>query len=270
MRRFTYLYTLLLALSTTIKCGATAIGFAYWDVDALHDTSPSLFYDDSHYTPDGQLNWSEHRYRDKIQGVASILDSLQMPIIAIAGVENEEVVRDIVSTTSLGYNYIHRTLPSVHGLDIALLYFGDILQPHTVRTIEGKLHITCEIMGKEWDLWLIQNGTPNQGVNLNHQDNRRVVIAGNISHFEGRKFRLHDPLHQSEKRGYGSTYSYMGWYLRDRILISPDITALSFGIYINRQLLDESHRPQPTYDNKNYRGGISRHLPIFVYLKIPE
>ncbi|MFI3278576.1 MAG: hypothetical protein SNH13_06845 [Rikenellaceae bacterium] len=255
-------------ISALHACRASTIGFAYWDLDALHDTTPSLFHNDSDYTPKGRLNWSKQRYDDKIQGVASILDSLKMPIIAIAGVESEEVARDIVRTTSLGYNYIHRTLPSLGGLDVALLYFGDILFPESVRVVDGKLHITGELLNHPCEIWLIQNGDATQGVTIDPRSQKLTIVAGNISHFKGQSLKLRDPLHDQERRGYGNAYSQMGWYLRHRILTSPNIDYHNHGIYINRRLLDTNYQPLPTYDNKNYRGGISRYLPVYIYFDI--
>lgn len=43
------------------KLGASAqapAGIAYYDVDRLYDTIPSLFYDDPAYTPQGKYGWN--------------------------------------------------------------------------------------------------------------------------------------------------------------------------------------------------------------------
>ena len=45
----------------------TTHGFAYYDLDRLYDTIPSLFYDDTDYTPEGRLCWTDERYRTKVE-----------------------------------------------------------------------------------------------------------------------------------------------------------------------------------------------------------
>lgn len=53
-----------------------------------------------------------------------------MPLVALWGVENEAVVRDIAAACKGDYSYLHRTLNSLDGMDFALLYYGDLFEPH--------------------------------------------------------------------------------------------------------------------------------------------
>ena len=91
-----------LLLILTIVCfaietlNAQSFGIAYYNVDKLYDTSASQFYDDSAYTPKGRLRWNTERYDKKIENIASVIDSMAMPIVAIYGVENEQVDRKSV------------------------------------------------------------------------------------------------------------------------------------------------------------------------------
>lgn len=114
-------------------CAATAaaqsVGIAYYDVDHLYDTIPALFYDDSDYTPEGRLAWDTERYRRKIDGTAAVIDSMSLPIVALWGVENEAVVRDLAAACRGDYVYLHRTLNTLDGMDFALLYHGDRFFP---------------------------------------------------------------------------------------------------------------------------------------------
>ena len=71
------------------KLGASAqmpAGIAYYDVDRLYDTIPSLFYDDRAYTPEGTYGWDTERYRRKIRQVAETVDSMALPVVALYGV----------------------------------------------------------------------------------------------------------------------------------------------------------------------------------------
>lgn len=89
---------------------AQKTGIAYWDLDHLYDTVPALFYNDTDYTPDGRLAWDSARYRRKIVNTAAVIDSMRLPLVALWGVENEAVVRDIVAACEGDYSYLHRTL----------------------------------------------------------------------------------------------------------------------------------------------------------------
>ena len=105
-------------------------GIVYWDLDHLYDTVPALFYNDTDYTPSGRLAWDTERYRRKIRHTAAVIDSMRMPLVALWGVENEAVVRDIAAACEGDYSYLHRTLNSLDGMDFALLYYGDLFEPH--------------------------------------------------------------------------------------------------------------------------------------------
>lgn len=121
---------------------AQGIGFAYLDADRLYDTVPSPFYDDEDYTPGGRLGWNTARYRRKVAQVAATVDSLGLPFVALWGVENEAVVRDIAAACRGDYVYLHRTLNSLDGMDFALLYYGDAFFP--IRVEPGRRYLYIE------------------------------------------------------------------------------------------------------------------------------
>lgn len=117
-------------LSAGCALAQPRIGIAYCDLDHLYDTIPALFYDDSDYTPGGRLAWDTERYRRKIARTAAVIDSMRMPLVALWSVENEAVVRDIAAACRGDYSYLHQTLNSLDGMDFALLYYGDLFDPH--------------------------------------------------------------------------------------------------------------------------------------------
>ena len=153
------LRTLLLAalLLSGIRCALAQprIGIAYCDLDHLYDTIPALFYDDSDYTPGGRLAWDTERYRRKIARTAAVIDSMRMPLVALWSVENEAVVRDIAAACRGDYSYLHQTLNSLDGMDFALLYYGDLFDPHYEEPgrrylyIEGNLRFPCRTIRRQ-------------------------------------------------------------------------------------------------------------------------
>ena len=79
--------------------------------------------------PEGRLHWTAERYARKIRNTAAVIDSMALPLVALWGVENEQVVRDIAAACRGDYSYLHRTLNSLDGMDFALLYYGDLFYP---------------------------------------------------------------------------------------------------------------------------------------------
>lgn len=144
----------LLCLAGLCAFGKSPAGIAFCDVDRLYDTLPALFYDDSDYTPEGRLKWNSARYERKVRQTAALIDSMGLDIVALWGVENEQVVRDIAQACRGDYAYIHRTLNSLDGMDFALLYYGDRFYPGRVETGRRYLRIEGELDGEELSLIL--------------------------------------------------------------------------------------------------------------------
>lgn len=112
------------------------IGVGFWNVENLCDTLPSGFYDDSAYTPNGRYLWGSERYGRKITNTAHVIDQMNLDLLALAEVENESVVRDLVDALDTDYCYIHRSTDDWRGMDLALLYKGDKFYPHRTTQID--------------------------------------------------------------------------------------------------------------------------------------
>ncbi len=124
-------FSLVFLFSITNSQFATAqrTSIAFWNVENLFDTIPSPFYDDAEFTPRGENRWNTERYSAKIVNLARVIDEMNADIVGLAEVENEEVVRDLVTALKTDYNYIHRTSGDSRGIDQALLYKGDKFFP---------------------------------------------------------------------------------------------------------------------------------------------
>lgn len=121
MKRISFLAIFFVIASLGAIHAQQRTGFAYYDLDRLYDTIPSLFYDDTDYTPEGRLRWSGERYRAKVERAGAVIGRMAMPLAGVYGVENEEVVKDLVRASDLPYSYVHRTLNTLDGMDFASL-----------------------------------------------------------------------------------------------------------------------------------------------------
>lgn len=274
---------LLLLLCGARTAAAQPLGIAYCDADHLYDTIPSLFYDDTDYTPRGALRWNTERYRRKIARTAALVDSLGLPIVALWCVENETVVRDIAAACKGDYVYLHRTLNSLDGMDFALLYYGDLFFPHYVEPgrrylyIEGVLRrpvgrgrpqryrtdtlglVLCsEVRMVRWVVGDLRDERPGA----------KLVVMGRLPDRGLEKYGLRDLHGRAERAGRGNVRSRAGWRLRDRIAADTALRIAAADIYMKRFLLDGAAAvPLATYDRRRYLGGTSYALPVYVYLE---
>lgn len=262
---------------------AQPLGIAYCDADHLYDTLPSPFYDDSDYTPQGRLRWDTPRYRRKIARTAALVDSLGVPLVALWGVENEEVVRDISRACEGDYTYLHRTLNSLDGMDFALLYHADLFFPHYVEPgrrylyVEGILRRPAgrgphqRFRSDTVGLVLCSEARMFRWVVEELRDERpgvKLVAMGRLPAREIEKYGLQDVHARAEQAGRGNIRSRSGWTMRDRIAVDTALRVRTGDVYIRRFLLDPAGiRPLPAFDRRRYAGGTSYALPVYVYLE---
>ncbi|MDR0510211.1 MAG: hypothetical protein LBH06_03875 [Rikenellaceae bacterium] len=157
MKRLVVILLLPLLQPIALAQGPQPVKLGFYNVENFYDTIPSLFRDDGDFTPQGRNRWNTERYLRKTANLARVLDDMSLDVVALAEVENEAVVRDLVTTLHTDYNYIYRTTGDFRGLDVALLYKGDKLYPGRVRQIElgstrEALYVRGELHGKRIDL----------------------------------------------------------------------------------------------------------------------
>jgi len=241
-------------------------GVAYYDVEALYDTLPSKFYDDRAYTPQGRMRWDTRRYRRKVENTARVIDSMGMAVVALYGVENEGVVRDIAEACDGDYAYIHRTADSGDGLDFALLYLGDSFFPRRVTPWRGALCVEGETCGRTLAV-IIDRRSTSLGVLIAEKDLRRnnniiILSSHNKSNFD--EYGLADMTSRAEKAGRGNRLRNGRWEMRDRIF-ADFADSVRCDVYIRSWMLMPDGRPRPTFDGSKYCGGFAGCLPVFIY-----
>jgi hypothetical protein len=243
-----------------------SLDIAFCDVEALYDTIPSKFYDDRAYTPQGNRHWDSQRYRHKVASVAALIDSMAMPVVALYGVENEAVVRDIALATKGDYAYIHRTMDSRDGLDCALLYYGDRLFPETITSWRGALCVECVVDGRKMAI-IVNHRCSSLGVLMAERrlndEGRSVIVLGTANMQNMSDLGLQDHSSPIEAAGRGNMMRSGRWQMRDHIASSWH-GKVRCDVYAKKWLMSPSGGVLPTYDRNKYYGGVSGSLPIFA------
>lgn len=245
------------------------VGIAYYDVDRLYDTLPSHFYDDRAYTPQGAFRWDGDRYRRKVERLAAVIDSMALPVVALYGVENEQVACDIAAGCREDYSYVHRTLSTRNGLDFALLYWGDRLFIDKVESGFDYMAVYATI--DDIRLLLILARYSSEAASTARRavlddDECRVIVMGRTDNFDMKDGLFRDATAAAERAGMGNALLRQGWTMLDRIL-TDQATEAEASVYARRWLLDERDRPAATFRDRRYTGGASARLPIYVYIR---
>ncbi len=243
------------------------IGLAFYDVDRLYDTLPALFYDDSEFTPDGRMHWDSERYTLKINLISSQLDSLEMPLVGLYGVESEQVVRDIQRSCKSDYSALHLTRNSFDGLDFALLYYGDIFFMESSESLRDLMVVRGDYLGEDITIILARDGRDVESYLAENDLSPTIIIAGDISRSDIKRWGYNNLHEQSAARGYGNAISQWGWYFKHRIAINRHELDHQSGAYVARHLLDKDRQGIfATFKKDNYIGGYSNFLPIYTYI----
>ncbi len=249
------------------------VGFGYYDVDRIYDTVPALFYNDGDYTPDGRYRWNSERYACKIRNTAAVVDSMALPFVALWGVENEAVVRDLVSASAGDYSYLHRTLNALDGLDFALLYYGDRFFPDFVEDGRRYLYVEGLMDDERVGMLLVADARMARWVIGDLRETRRgvkLLVAGRSEGVDAAAFGLRDAQSAALRAGRGTVRSRGRWRMRDRILVDTAFCLRRGDVYARRFLIDgQSGAPFATFSRGLYRGGYSYSLPVFVYFEMP-
>lgn len=270
-RRVRRAWTVLLAVCLVWTAAAQRrVGLAYYDLGALYDTVPSLFYDDGDYTPAGARHWTAERYGATLSRLASVLDSLAMPLVGLYGVETERAALDLAARSGGDYCVVHRTLNSMDGLDFALLYQADRLEPRRVETGYGWMSVEGTLDGSAVVLLLCRHArflADRVGELRTERPDARLIVMGSVGGYRGERDGLQDPLRRAERAGRGNRHRRGGWLMEDRILVDGSMRVVRADVYARGRLLDpKSGRPLPCYDRERYTGGYAAKLPVFVYL----
>lgn len=285
--------------------GAQNISIGFYNAENLFDTIPSPLYDDGDYTPAGRHRWDTERYRNKLSAVARVVDDMGLDILGLAEVENEDVVRDLVTALSTDYNYIFRPISNTGGRNLALLYKGDKLVPERVQTVatgtsRRLLHVRGVICGRRTDIVVchlpsLLNPRAYRRRALDRayaladslcraDSSTRLVVMGDFNMTPAdAAFRdtfgragspVSCPLEEHAHDGSGSYAFADRWLLYDLVLPDTRLRHLRSGIFVRPYMLGGGGKrrgyPLRTFTGRHYTGGSSDHLPVYTILRIGD
>jgi predicted extracellular nuclease len=120
---------LILALNGGVYSQKTR-SIAFYNVENLFDTIDGV-NEDAEFLPNGKNQWNTAKYNEKINHINQVFSQLNIPLlIGMCEVENELVVRDVLShsLTMKNYGVVHYDSPDARGIDVALIYDSSTLK----------------------------------------------------------------------------------------------------------------------------------------------
>ena len=162
-----------------------------YNVENLFDTKDDPATNDDDFLPGGKMNWTDARYRQKLDHLAEAItwagDGPPV-IVGLTEVENATVLKDLIATGPLknaGYTIIHFDSPDERGIDVALLVrtdFANVLHAEALRVDLGHdrtrdvLYVVLQLAGGD-TLRVFQNHWPSRGGGERESAPKRMAAA---------------------------------------------------------------------------------------------
>ncbi len=176
--------------------------------------------------------------------IAAVVDSMQMPVVVLFGVETKGDVERVVATSQGEYSFVHRHLDYYDGRDFALLYFGDAFFVERVESNNYSLSVVGEYEGESVAIDMTRRGDRLRAIS--HPEAAVQIACGNISSEDIARLKMYDPLLDAERKGYGELRNRTGGVtFRSRIGANSECAA---GVYSARWLATQGgNLPLPLY-----------------------
>lgn len=114
------------------KSKETRHTIAFYNIENLFDVYDDEITRDNDMQPTAEKRWSIKRYKNKLRKIGYAISCIgeedvkrHPAIVGLAEVENEAVLKDLVSSKhldDLDYKFLHYNSPDERGIDVALLY----------------------------------------------------------------------------------------------------------------------------------------------------
>jgi len=117
----------------------------FYNVENLFDTKNDSLINDDEFTPDGERNWNDHRFYQKLNNIYKVILGVgewnPAAIVALCEIENRFVLNQLVYETPLekfDYKVVHFDSPDQRGIDVGLLFRNGLFTKDTAYPIPIK------------------------------------------------------------------------------------------------------------------------------------
>lgn len=183
MKKYLFICLVVLAVSIHAQNKKEVYPIAFYNVENLFDTKRDLTIQDEDFTPSGRNNWTEDKYKKKLNNLAYVINLLGKEtspsgavIIGVAEVENRKVIEDLINTGDLAkrkYQIVHQDSPDARGIDVGLIYNPAFFKVSSYKTYPFTLPGSNDI--KTRDILVVSGLLEGQPLSIlvNHWPSRR-------------------------------------------------------------------------------------------------
>lgn len=197
MREFIFLPFLLLLLNTKAQNTAALkpARVIFYNVENLFDTINDKEINDEDFLPGGKLQWNTKKYQVKLNHLtkvfAAMLDTTQPLVIGLCEVENKQVLEDLIAQPALKkykLGIVHRDSPDERGIDCALLYNKETIEPVFDATLPVNFPYETKdktrdilyfkaFMGEEYSIYFFVNHWPSRRGDEEESAKKRIAAS---------------------------------------------------------------------------------------------
>lgn len=266
-----------------------SITIGFYNVENLFDTEDDPKKADNEFLPAGKYGWSKERYHQKLKNIARVLNDLNADAIGFAEVENEQVLKDLLTyVTARTYKIVHTESYDIRGIDQALLYDPTTFtllkkEDITARMPDGKyagprniLKVSLSTSGKELDIyvnhWPSRRGGKEQkriafskqlSSELNKDDSPFLLLGDfndtptntSIRKLMAQNKNIYNPYSVLARNGQGTATYRNKWFLFDQILCdSSRVTLKNYNINAFEYLKNDKKGKYFGYPKRQFIG----------------
>ncbi|WP_162052357.1 endonuclease/exonuclease/phosphatase family protein [Pontibacter pamirensis] len=227
---------------------------AFYNSEEFFDTNNDPQTADDAYTPTGAKQWTQERYNNKMENIASVIASIGgkggPAIVGLAEVENKQVVEELVNTPLLkkfDYGIVHHDMPDNQGMDVALIYQPKHFKPTFTKSIpinfganynsRDILQVKGELRGELVTIY-VTHWPPRSRTKAGKQDDSRLRSAAKT---------LRQQIDQQQAADENAKIIILGDFNTE-----PDAAVL-------KQVLQATGRPDPSYEEELFN---THYLPF--------
>lgn len=112
-----------------------ALTVGFYNIENLFDTVDDPTTIDEEFLPNGANQWTEARYRTKLDNMARVIAGFMPDILGLCEIENRRVLQDLAThplLRSQGYQIAHFDMDDARGVDVALFYRPKVFKPFRI------------------------------------------------------------------------------------------------------------------------------------------
>ena len=170
---------------------------AFYNVENLFDLEDDPLTLDEEFTPTGKQEWTEERYRTKLNRIHQVVEAVHYPaLLGLCEVENKKVLNDLCNAATMPdykYQSVHFDSPDKRGIDVALLYqkkkfkvttsqivridFPDSVVPHEPGYTSRDLLVVHGVLNKKTKVIVIVAHFPSRRGGVPQSEPKRLHVA---------------------------------------------------------------------------------------------